>query len=237
MNRALLLVLVVVASLSAACTPTARWGNEAFYSAAHRSYVIAAERQGEHPEVGADAIVLFDPVSGDKLVCREDVLEVLAAHATAASDVVELDNAALASGLLTEPVSGLAGAAILAGLLVFELTMLPAYAATDDAQDHLEAGEEAVDEGRYEEAKKELMVALAADPALARTSLALYHLGRAADRSGDLDLARRAYVAFLRRAVVPAEEEFERAESWLDHEGALEDSDCASRSPIEVVWP
>ncbi|MBK8257238.1 MAG: hypothetical protein IPK82_31760 [Polyangiaceae bacterium] len=63
------LTLPVIAALfllNIACTPTARWGDRAFYSPAHRGYVISQDATDDRPTQYADVILLVDPVDGKK---------------------------------------------------------------------------------------------------------------------------------------------------------------------------
>lgn len=222
--------------LSIACTPAARWGTRAFYSPAHRGYVIAAEAPDDRPAAWTQTIVLTDPLEGDKLVCREEVERFLDARAKAASDEVTRENVTLAMAIGLLPVTSVGVLGLSVAGLSSGYVLGPGRLAAPDAEGRYHEGMDALREKRWRAVRQKLEEALSGSEEIRRTTKALFQLGRAYEETGEPAMAARSYRAFVRRAWIPAEAEYMRAEAYLADLGE-DPPECASRDELEVVWP
>ena len=221
---------------ASACTPSARWGDRAFYSPAHRGYVVSAEAADDRPEAWSQTLVLADPLAGDKLVCKEDVETFLPAHARKNADDVKRENILMGTMLGLAPITSLGVLGLYVGGIGLAYGMGPAYLAVPEAEAHYHEGKGHFKKGRFGAARQEFELALAGDDGLAHRTKVLFELGRTYEKLEDPDLALRSYQAFVRRAFVPAEAEYMRAEAYLEAAGTPPPA-CQSREEIEVIWP
>ena len=235
-NLAVFFAMSCLFFLQLACTPAGRWGDRAFYSPAHRGYVISANAPDERPKAYSDIIVLVDPLEGRKLTCREDVQSFLGAHTRVRSDDVKRENIAIATSISLFPFTALAGAGLYVGMIGAGYTIAPAFLAVPDAQDSYREGLELFEKRRFGAARQKLEVALAGDSAVARGTTALFELGRVYEQLGDHELAQRSYAAFVRRSWARAEAEYMRAEAYLKSRDT-EFQSCESQDEVEVIWP
>ncbi len=116
-------------ALATGCaTAPKMFGDRARYSPAFEGYVIAKTDGSDDPAKDARVLLLRDPVTGNKLRCREDVVEWRELYEDVATDRATDSNAAVAAGIT--------GGALLGPLVVVEpigsLAMVSALSLTDD---------------------------------------------------------------------------------------------------------
>ena len=245
------LSLGALLAASSGCTPTARWGDEARYAPDVRGYVIA--RPGPPRLVAtpvqlgeADVtrrILLRDPITGEKLRCREQLDPYLVPITREAATVLHDERAALT---VTLPVA-MAMPTTWAGTIFSIYVGAPLMAPVEGLRQLMSSpsagalyarGKRAFDQQRFADAESLLERALAKGrdrPGDAQRAAYLLGILYAQDgRSGDASRALRAFVA---RADVRAEAAYEDAEKRL---AALEPAaltSCRSQAPLAFAWP
>ena len=216
------------------------FGERARYAPAYRGYVMAPHDGSNDPAVGAAVVVLRDPLTGDKLVCAEQVEAVREIYEDVAAEQLHDERVGLGvgigMGIVTGGIAGLqpigAGAVVL-GLLTTEL--LYDGIASDDAEELLEEGVALLERKRYQQAERHFVHALVRDPLIGVFDQAYYHLGRAYVGQGKDEQARLALSLFVLRANVRDVEAYEDAEAQLRKLG-VEPETCASRAPVALHW-
>ena len=87
----------LAALLSTGCaTASSEFGTRARFSPAFQGYVMAADQGSDDPGAQEKVLVLRDPLTGNKLRCREEVVAWRELHEDLAEDRVRDDKAALA---------------------------------------------------------------------------------------------------------------------------------------------
>lgn len=242
---------LLVLTLTGCASPAGRYGTEARYAPAYRSYVLAAYQGSDDPDSGEPALVLVDPLTRRKLRCEAEVRRWIHVHEDVAADLVHDDNVALASGIVSLagvtavgaalPVTlGLAAPAAQAmtvgGLLAMDTGALIALAASSrDGASLYADGRTLFVRQRYQQASLVLERAVTKEPALSLHELALYELGVAYAKTGREDDARAALGAFVDHAMIRDAKAYRSAEGWLSYLGA-DLPDCASQEPVALRW-
>jgi tetratricopeptide (TPR) repeat protein len=242
-------LLVVLAALLGGCiTPVTEYGGEARYAPAYRSYVFSGDEKSDDP--AASVYVLVNPITGDKLRCREDVHRWLGVYQDALTDKAHDANVEIAAGVMFGVATpALAAAPALLALLSVPgaIIMVGGLAAvevglftelvglSDDGFVHYEAARKLFEQKRWEEAAREYEVAILKEGWLASGELALYELGVAYAELGRADDAREALSTFVSRALVRDVKAYRNAERWLKW---LDEPmpRCESQAPLKVRW-
>lgn len=234
------LLLAALLAMPACATAPETFGTRARYSPAFHGYVMATEDGSDDPAPGQTTLLLRDPLTGEKLRCREEVVDWRELHEDLASDLVEDENAAVAAGattgalfaplLVVEPVGALvlAEAMITGGALFDDL-------ASDDATELLAAGIVLFRRHRYRQASALIERALAKDASVGVEDKAYLYLGLAYAHERKHDRAVLALDMFIARAGVRDVEAYREAERALAKLGAPVEG-CSSTEPVELSW-
>lgn len=221
-------------SLLTACAPLARerYG-AARYAPERRSYVVGS---------GADTVLLRDPLTDTKIRCRERLVEVAPALASAAEERLRDRHHDAVSRAALLPLSAPGYALAYAGMGLVAVSILPGMAAGPPTRRALyEQAGKAFTARRYADA------AALYEQALSRRSAALddtsprlydtiiYYLAASLEQTGEHDRARDAYRAFVDRGTEENEEAYRYAEAALIRLRAPVPA-CASQEPLEMPW-
>jgi tetratricopeptide (TPR) repeat protein len=241
-------LLAVLALWLGGCASATDYGDQVRYAPAFRSYVLAIYDGSDDPL--ASAHVLVNPVSGEKLRCKEDVHRWLGVHQDAARDAAHDANVGTAAGVMygaaapalaaapsvAVMASTPAGALLVGGLLAIEVGLLiEMIGLSDGGQVHFEEARLLFEQRRWAEAAARYELAILKDGSLVGSSLALYELGVAYAQMGRADDAAEALHAFVTRALVRDVKAYRNAERWLAWLDAPMDR-CESQAPIDVRW-
>lgn len=248
-RRALLLAALLAAS--SGCTPTARWGDEARYAPDVRGYVIA--RPGPPRLVGTPAqlgdadvthrILLRDPITGEKLRCREQLDPYLVPITREAATVLHDERAALT---ITLPVAmampttwaGSIFSTYIGSPLMTPSLGLRALMSSPSADALYGRGKRAFDEKRFADAEGLLERALAKGwDQHGEAQRSAYLLGRLYEQDGRPGEASRALRAFVARSDVRDAEAYDDAERRLTALDPAALPPCRSQAPLAFVWP
>lgn len=236
MNRFL---LGVSSLLLSACAPTAheRFGDVARYAPSYASYVVGGED---------DVVILRDPVTSQKIRCREDLL----LRAPALADTLEDEArdrharavAPVALGPLT--VAGYAAGAVALGLWLPVSAIDELFVSTQPRQLY-EKARAAFQAQSFAEAR-ELFLALVTnnghgdaqidDLPRAWVELSLYYLALSAEALHNDEEAREAFRRFVTMSSVKDEERYRDAEARLARLDDKAGSECASRADFTFAW-
>ena len=240
-DRIAFFVLVLAAWLVAGCaTPRKRFGNEARFSPAFRGYVLAQENGSDDPAPDAAVLVLREPLGGNKLRCREHVLEWREVNEDMASDQTKDRNASIVARVT----AGLVFAPLIAMQPVGSLATVQSarsahglfdHFASDDAGELLQKGRTLFRRKRYGHASVLLERALAKDGAVGVFDKAYFYLGMSYAKQKRDERARLALSLFVDRAGVRDVKAYRAAEDKLAELG-VEHDQCKSRGPVRVFW-
>ena len=221
----------------AGCTPTAqeRFGDVARYAPSYGAYVIGADD---------DVLVLRDPVSSEKIRCKNDLERAAPALAAALDDAVRDRHARKVAPIALAPITLTVGAAELLGLGLWS----PAEAfaegvAPPQPRGVYDAGRAAFLGGRFAEARDRFLVLAIVRPhggteigALPESYYehALYYLALADEALHQDAEARAALSRFLTTSTAKNELRYRDAEerlARLEGPGAVR---CASRADFDL---
>ena len=167
--RTSLAVLVACALFETGCANVA-YRNKAFYSADIRGYVVPADAEARaHPvapvgHLQGAWLVLRDPVTLDKLRCREEVESVVAANATALRARDQEIDARLTNWELDFPFAAAGYAAALVGYSLVDFSALPYWTGRSPSSVRLlDAGDNAFRMGDWARASDLIETALLRD--------------------------------------------------------------------------
>ncbi|MFO0546930.1 MAG: tetratricopeptide repeat protein [Polyangiaceae bacterium] len=226
--------------LGGCATAPSVFGNQARYSPAFHGYVMAAQNGSDDPSIGDTVLVLRDPVSGNKLRCKEDVEAWREVYEDTAVDRVQDDNAALAAGIT----AGIFFGAVVAmqptsSLLVTSTLSLeePLYdlMRSEDGTELLAAGIVLYQRKRFPQAARVIERALAKDASVGVLDKGYFYLGQTYFEQGNRERAAGALQAFVQRAGVRDVDAYREALSTLrrlDHR----ESPCDSIEPVDLHW-
>jgi tetratricopeptide (TPR) repeat protein len=240
-NGFLRLVVAILLSASAGCaTAPEVYGTHARYSPAFQGYVMAEEGGSDDPDEGDTVLLLRDPLTGEKLRCREDVLQWRELHEDLAVDRVHDDNVATAVGVTTGVVFGpLLAVQPVGGLVLAEAMMTADTLYSDlssaDATELLASGISLYKRKRYAQAIVVIERALGKDPMVGIQDKAYLYLGLAYREQKQWDRARLALMMFEDRAGVRDVNAYREAEKTLQLLGVAS-IDCDSLEPVELYW-
>jgi tetratricopeptide (TPR) repeat protein len=229
-------VLFGLAVAAAGCgTPEMRYGHTARYSPYHRGYVVTRADLTHAPPSSMAVLVLRDPLTDDKIRCREQLLPWLGGQGRATDATVRVENDVERSAFVLLPLSIVASA----GLMVGVVAIAPGLIAAPSETAYYEKGVAAFQAGRYDDASNALETALMMAPLAAGfrgRAYVLYYLGFAYEQERRDDLARRTLAAFVERAGVANERAYQDAEERLVRLGGALPSKCESTEPVSFVW-
>lgn len=225
-------------SLLSACAPTAheRFGDVARYSPRYAGYVVG--------NADDDPVILRDPVTAEKIRCREDLERVAPALADSLEDVARDRHARTTSWVALGPftVAGKAMGMVAAGLLypVFQFDEI--FASTQPRQLYAKA-REAFLANRFAEAR-ELFLALViskgrGDAAIddlpqAFVEHSLYYVALCDEALHRDEEAKEAFHRFLSMSSAKNEDRYRDAEARLARRDGT--AACASRADFTLTW-
>jgi tetratricopeptide (TPR) repeat protein len=234
-------VAALLVSLATGCaTAQGTFGNHARYSPAFEGYVMAKEDGSDDPGASATVLLLRDPVTGNKLRCREEVTEWRELYEDVATDHAHDQNAAVAAGITGGAVFG----PLLAVQPVGGLVFAEALQATESLYDALKSdtGPELLAKGiglfkrkRFSQASVMIERALAKDSSVGTADEAYLYLGLAYSEQGKTARARIALAAFIDRAGVRDVDAYRKAEATLKTLGVMR-KPCGSTDPVDLYW-
>ncbi len=233
-------VLVLSLACAACATPLRRFGDEAHFSPAFRGYVLAPKNGSDDPAVGEAVLLLRDPLSGNKLRCREEVLAWRELYEDLAVDAVRDENAAVAAGttagflfaplVVLQPLGALGMTeALWAGSAMYDDLR------SDDGRQLLRKGRTLYERTRYPQAADYLEHALAKDYGVGLGDEAFFYLGMAYSKQGLRERARDALVQFVDRSGARDVDAYRAAELTLSTLG-VEHVPCESTDPVPLHW-
>jgi tetratricopeptide (TPR) repeat protein len=239
LSRTAAACLVALAATGCAKAP-AVYGTRARFSPAFQGYVMATDNGSDDPGVHDKVLLLRDPLTGNKLRCREDVVEWRELHEDLAVDGVRDHDAAIAAAvtvgtvfapiLVVHPVGSLAMAeALMATSSLYE------HLASDNATKLLARGIVLYRRKRYPQAARMIERALAKDGAVGILDKAYLYLGLSYNEEGNRERARLALSLFVERAAVRDVDAYRSAEAAL-RTLDVEHAPCASMEPVELSW-
>jgi len=201
---------------------------------------MAEEGGSDDPDEGDTVLLLRDPLSGEKLQCREDVLQWRELHEDLAVDRVHDVNVAVGVGVATGVVFGpLLAMQPVGGLVLAEamITSDTLYAdlSSADANELLATGISLYKRKRWAPAIVVIERALAKDPMVGVQDKAYLYLGLAYREQRQWDRARLALEMFVDRAGVRDVNAYREAERTLQLLGVAS-VDCESLEPVELYW-
>jgi hypothetical protein len=225
--------------LLSACAPTAaaRFGDVARYAPARAGYVMGA---------GDAAVLLRDPVTGEKLRCREDVERLAPALAGMLEDEARDRHAAAVAPVAVGPFT-LAGRAaqMMGDGLFFPAAKFDELVASPQPRQVYTRARAAFLEGRFAEARELFLVllvekgrgdAMIDDLPRAFVEHSLYYLAVCDEALHRDEEARAALHAFLTRSTVEDEARYRDAEARLVRLGGAAAPACASRAELAFDW-
>jgi tetratricopeptide (TPR) repeat protein len=232
--------LAFLLALAGCATPLSTYGDQARYAPAYRGYVVAPPNGSDDPDVDDAVLLLRDPLTGDKLRCREQVVGWREVQEDLAADLVHDENTAIAvgttTGLVFAPfvaVQPLGGAAVVEALWLSELVYDDL--SSDDAFELLAGARGLYERKRYRQASTLIERALLKDPTVGVVDMAYYYLGLSYAELGREDRARCALSLFVDRAGVRDVDAYRLAEATLAALGA-EPPACESTGPVALHW-
>ncbi|NUP14393.1 MAG: tetratricopeptide repeat protein [Polyangiaceae bacterium] len=216
------------------------FGDKARFSPAFDAYVMAQPNGSDDPGVDDTVLLLRDPLTGNKLRCREDVLAWRELHEDIGAEAVHDDNVALGVGVATGAVFGpLLAMEPVGALLLAEALMtsedLNDLLASADGTELLAAGITLYQRRRFSQASAVIERALAKDPSVGIVDKAYFYLGLSYREMGKKKRARLALTLFMDRAGVRDIDAYREAENALAEMG-VQRSDCKSTEPVELYW-
>lgn len=231
----MILLLIGLGLAALGCTPQERFGKEAFYSPAHRGYVLARESYRHRPLPGTEVVVLTDPLTGTKIKCREGLEPYLEPIVHSTSEQVSRENTTLVSAIVLAPVVGVGVDFAIAGLSVASLAQLPEMLRFTSPDSHVEMGLSNLKEKEFADARWHFESALMLAPSLAMRRDLFYQLALAYEGVGDKDLSEKALIAFVDRSHAREEKKYEDAEARLAEAGRTT-TPCESQAPVSLSW-
>jgi tetratricopeptide (TPR) repeat protein len=231
---------LALAFTTGCATAPETFGTRARFSPAYNGYVMAPDNGSDDPETGQTALLLRDPLTGQKLRCREDVVAWRELHEDLAADLTHDENVAVAVGVTTgavfaplvvvEPV----GAVVLAEAML-TADLLYADLSSDDATELLAAGIVLYKRHRFRQAATVIERALAKDGSVGVVDKAYLYLGLSYVELHNATRARLALSMFLDRAGVRDVDAYREADRALESLG-VEVEDCESTEPVDLHW-
>ncbi len=237
--QAAVCALAITSGVGCATAPET-FGTRARFSPAFGGYVMAPENGSDDPQLGDSVLLLRDPLTGDKLRCREDVVEWREVHEDLATDSVHDENVAVAVGVSTGLVFGPLVAAEPVGALLMAEAMLTAGVLYDDfssdnASELLAAGIVLYQRKRYIQAAMLIERALTKDASVGILDKAYLYLGLSYVELGRNERAKVALTMFVDKAAVRDVDAYREAAAVLKKLG-VEERSCGSSEPVQLYW-
>lgn len=232
--------LVALSSGFGCATAPETFGTRARFSPAFAGYVMAPENGSDDPQLGDAVLLLRDPLTGDKLRCREDVVDWREVHEDLATDSVHDENVAMAVGVSTGLVFGPLVAAEPVGALLMAEAMLTAGVlydgfSSDDAYELLAGGIVLYQRKRYVQAAMLIERALTKDGSVGILDKAYLYLGLSYVELGRHERAKVALRMFVDKAAVRDVDAYREAAAVLEKLG-VEPRSCESSDPVQLYW-
>jgi hypothetical protein len=223
--------------LLAACAPTAheRFGDVARYAPGYAAYVMGG---------GGDPVILRDPVTGEKIRCREDLERVAPALAGALADEARDRRARAVAPMALGPLTAAGRAALMIGEgLWYPATEIDELVASPQPRQVYTAARAAFLSGRFGEARERFLVLVVDrgrgdagvdDLPRALVEQSLYYLALCDEQLHLEDEARAAFHRFLSTSSVEDEARYRDAEARLARLGV--ETRCGSRADLAFAW-
>jgi len=216
------------------------YGHTARYSPAFHGYVMAQKDGSDDPAPDDTVLLLRDPITGDKLQCREEVETWRELHEDLAEDLVADDNAAIAATVTaTALFAPLVALHPVGALLVVEAQstgdMIYDDARTATGRELFAHGISLFRRERFAQAIPILERALAKDGSLGVWDEALLYLGLSYSKTGDVERARLTLELFITRSGARDVDAYRTAEATLAKLGDVAPT-CQSNEPVELHW-
>jgi hypothetical protein len=233
--------LLLAALLMTGCaTAPAVYGTRARFSPAFQGYVMAVDNGSDDPSASDRVLLLRDPLSGNKLRCRNDVVAWRELHEDLAVDHVRDHNAETAASIATSTLFGpLLAVQPMGGLIMAEALVTQAMLYNDlrsaNATELLARGIVLYKRQRYPQAAKTIERALAKDAAVGILDKAFFYLGLSYKEDNNPARARLALSMFMDRAAVRDVDAYRAAEAALLTLDVAR-APCASTEPVELHW-
>ncbi|APR86168.1 Hypothetical protein A7982_11517 [Minicystis rosea] len=222
-----------------ACAPTAhqRFGDVAHYAPSHAAYVV-----GE----GDDLVVLRDPITTEKIRCREDLARFAPAVADALEDDARDRHARRASAIGMGPFTAVGVGVRLAGDgLLFPLFQLDTLFASSQPRSVYIRARDAYVAGRFAEARDLFLILVVnqghGDSQIenlprAWVDLSLYYFAVSSEATQRPDDAKVALRRFLAVSTTEGELLYRDAETRLARLEGKPAPACASRADLTLTW-
>lgn len=231
------LTILSMCACLAGCAPAARevLGDVARYSPADAAYVM-----GEGPE----PVVLRDPLTGEKLRCRDELERAAPALSDALDDVVHDRRGRLVARASLAPITAVGTAGTMLGRGLLSPAMgVSALVSSPQPRTLYERASAAFAAGRFEESRslyQSLVIgggrgeALCCDLPRAWLDLSLYYLALSDEALHRDEEAAAAFAAFLNTATLRDEARYRDAEQRLARLRAV--PACTSRADFTMAW-
>lgn len=235
-----LVVATLSLSLAACASAPDTFGTRARFSPAFQGYVMAPDNGSDDPAVDDPVLLLRDPMTGDKIRCKDQVAAFRELHEDLAADAVHDDNVAMGVGITTgavfAPMVVMApvGALVLTEAMLTSGTLYDAFD-SDTGPELFGMGIELFRRERFLQAASAIEHALAKDPSLGTNDKAFLYLGLSYAKVGKKERAARALAMYIDRAGVRDIDSYRTAAEKLVELG-VEREKCASIGPVNLRW-
>jgi len=226
-----------IATTTGCASGPTRFGDSARYDATVRAYVLAPEHGPDEEVDRRQIVILGDPLTGEKLRCREQLEPWLALQRAVASDGLHDENVAIGSIVAMSPFVAVGSAIIILGVVVASPAFVPIAAGSSSSSYALyERGTELLAAKQYGEAASHFQRAVVKSPNhIAVMTPAFYYLGVSYSKLERPELAARAMQAFIHRSQYSNDEMYSSAEAWLAYMKKPV-TECASIEPLPIQW-
>lgn len=233
-------VCLLLACVTGCAHPKAVYGERARFSPAYRGYVMATNDGSDDPGKDDTVLLLRDPLTGNKLRCRDEVLTWRELHEDVAQENLRDSRAGIGAGVTAGVVFGPVAALQPLGALTVYAALSSAgglynLLRTKDAPELLAAAIALYERERYAQSSLVMEHALARDGQLGVASKALYYLGLAYAEQGKKARATVALTTFVDRAAIRDVDAYRKAETTLRSFGVAR-RPCASDAPVDLHW-
>ena len=218
------------------CAPTAhdRLGDLAHYAPAFAGYVAGS---------GAELVILRDPITSEKIRCREDLERVARAVAAAAEDGLHDRHARRVADATFAPLTLFNRAAMMVGTgALFPAAAIVDVSVSANRRDLYLGARELFIAGRVDAAREQFLgVILAQDSVITPLpqpwiERSIYYLGVCDDALHRTREAGEELSRFLLTASTPDEERYLDAERRLARLDPAAVPACHSQAPFEMAW-
>jgi len=225
------------ATMAGCASGPTRFGDSALYDSTVRAYVLSPVHGPDEQVDRRDIVILGDPLTGEKLRCREQLEPWLALQRAVASDDIHDENVGITSLVALSPFVAVGSAIVILGIVVASPVFIPVAAGSSaNAYGLFKRGAELFASKQYAEAASHLQRAVVKSPThIALVTPAFYYLGVSYSKLDRPELAARAMQAFIHRSTYSNDEMYSSAEAWLAYLRAPL-PECLSTEPLPIEW-